>query len=47
MPPNSHEWQRDPIREQIALATIDLDDARHEETDVESLYSMKRRSEPF
>ena len=33
----TYERQRDAIREQIALATIDLDDARHEETDVEGL----------
>ena len=33
----TYERQRDVIREQIALATIDLDDARHEETDVDGV----------
>ena len=33
----TYERQRDAIREQIALATIDLGDARHEETDVEAV----------
>ena len=33
----TYERQRDMLREQIALASIDLDDARHEEIDVEGL----------
>jgi hypothetical protein len=33
----TYERQRDAIREQVALATIDLDEARHEEADVEGL----------
>jgi hypothetical protein len=33
----TYERQRDAIREQIALATIDLGDARHEEADIEGV----------
>ena len=33
----TYERQRDMLREQIALASIDLEDARQEEIDVESL----------
>jgi site-specific DNA recombinase len=33
----TYERQRDTIREQVALATIELEDARHEEADVEGL----------
>ena len=33
----TYERQRDALREQMALATIDLEDARHDEIDVEGL----------
>ena len=33
----TYERQRDKVREQIALASIDLEDARQEEIDVEGL----------
>ena len=33
----TYERQRDTMREQIALATIELEDARHDEIDVEGL----------
>jgi hypothetical protein len=36
----TYERQRDAIREQIALATLDLGDARHEEADVEGLLTF-------
>ena len=36
----TYERQRDAIREQVALATIELEDARHEEADVEGVLSF-------
>jgi site-specific DNA recombinase len=36
----TYERQRDAIREQIALVTIELDDARHDEIDVEGLVGL-------
>jgi DNA invertase Pin-like site-specific DNA recombinase len=39
----TYERQRDTLREQIALAEIDLGDARHEELDVEGLLTNAAR----